>query len=124
HLLGGETGIADKANAIELTADHTGSDERLGIDHTLGVKLARVDIGLHAVDAELVVTGRIRHVEATLGHTHVERHLTALEAADRDAGAGRLALATATAGLADARADTTADAHALLVGARVVPEFV
>jgi hypothetical protein len=54
----------------------------------------------------------------------VERHLTALEAAERDASAGRLALAAAAAGLADARADTAADAHAQLAGAVLILDVV
>ena len=47
--------------------------------------------------------------EAALRQAAMKRHLAALEAADGDAGARRLALAAATAGLADAGTDAAAD---------------
>src|SRR5690606_17146912 len=46
--------------------------------------------------------------EAALRHPHVERHLAAFEAVDRDARTGLLTLDTAAAGLAEARTDATA----------------
>jgi len=54
----------------------------------------------------------------------VERHLTAFEAGDADARARLGALLTASGGLALARADAPADAHASLAGALVVLDFV
>ena len=63
-------------------------------------------------------------VEAALGQAAMQRHLAAFEAADRDAGAGRLALAAAAALLADAGADAAADAHAQLARAGLVFDFV
>ncbi len=54
----------------------------------------------------------------------MQRHLAAFEAADGDAGTGRLALAAAAALLADAGADAAADTHAHLLGAVLVFDFV
>src|SRR5699024_10704341 len=51
-------------------------------------------------------------------------HLAAFKAVDRNARASGLALAAATAGLADARANATTDADAGLVGAGIVTKFV
>src|SRR4051812_23420164 len=125
HLLGGEVlGALDQAHAIEGTADDAGLDQRFGVDDVLVVELAAVDVVLDAIEAHGVVRLDVRHVEATLGHAHVERHLAALEAVDGNAGARGLPLAAAAAGLALARADAASDAHAGLVGARIVPEFV
>src|SRR5690606_680143 len=53
-----------------------------------------------------------------------KRHLAAFEAVDGYAGPGRLALAAATAGLADTRADAAADADAHLVSTGIVAKFV
>src|SRR5581483_4213413 len=63
-------------------------------------------------------------VEAALGQTAMQRHLTAFEALDADAGARGLALAAAARLLALARTDTAADAHALLARAGVVGDLV
>ena len=63
-------------------------------------------------------------VEAALGQAPMQRHLTALEAADGDAGARRLAFAAASARLADTGADTAADAHAQLAGAVLILDLV
>ena len=54
----------------------------------------------------------------------MQRHLTALEALDGDAGARLLALDAAAAGLALAGADAPADAHPALVRAVVIADFV
>src|SRR5690606_22483400 len=112
HLLGRKVGGAlDQADAVERTPDDTGLDQRLGVDNALVVELAAVDVVLDAVQANGVVVLDVGHVEAALGHAHVERHLPALEAVDGDARACRLTLAAAAAGLALAGADTPADAQ-------------
>src|SRR5215472_7617268 len=54
----------------------------------------------------------------------MERHLAALEALNSHTGPRSLALAAASAGLAHARADATADAHALLARTRLVGDLV
>src|SRR5439155_24250510 len=70
---------------------------------------------LHLAEVHLVQPQRKLDVlEATLGQPPVQRHLAALEALDAHARARSLALAAASAGLADARADAAADAKALL----------
>src|SRR6185312_14379704 len=59
-------------------------------------------------------------VEAALRQPPMQRHLATFEAANRDARAGRLALAAAATRLAEARTDATADTHAKLAGAGIV----
>src|SRR3569623_2477223 len=124
HLLGRKAFAADQADAVALAAHRTRLHEGGAVDDVLGVELAAVDIGLDAVEANRHPLLGVVGVETALWHTHVERHLAALEAADRDARARRLALAATTAGLALARADATANPHAGLVGSRIVAEFV
>ena len=63
-------------------------------------------------------------IEAALWQTAMQWHLAAFETADSDAGTGRLTLAAASALLADARADTAADANAKLARACVVFDAV
>ena len=63
-------------------------------------------------------------VEAALGQAAMERHLAALEAVEGDAGARRLALAAAAAGLALARADAAADALGAVMRAGIVSDLV
>ena len=84
-----------------------------GVDHLLD----RAQVHLGIILGEDVV-------EAALRQPHVERHLAALEALDRDARAALLALLAAAGGLALARADAASDAHAALAGAGIVAEFV
>src|SRR5690606_32713822 len=124
HLLGRKTFRTDQAHAVLRTADHTGGYQGSGINDTLGIELATVDIGLDAIDADFIEILRIPGIEAALGHTHVKGHLAAFKAVDRDTGASRLALAATTAGLANARTDTTTDTDANLVGAGIVTKFV
>src|SRR5690606_1771309 len=114
----------DEPYTVELAADHASLDQRRRIDNALHIQLAAVDVALDAVEADgIPLLGAVR-VEAALGHAHVDRHLAALEAVDGNAGARGLALAAAAARLALARADTTPNADAGLVGARIVAKFV
>src|SRR3546814_20041574 len=62
--------------------------------------------------------------EAALRQPHVERHLAALEAGDRDALTALLALLAAPAGLALARADAASDADFPVAGTFVVTDVV
>ena len=84
----------------------------------VGIELAGVDRRLHPAEIDLVELERERRVaEAALRQAPMQRHLAAFEALDAHAGARGLALAAAAAGLAHARADAAADAHALLARA-------
>src|SRR5688500_7509698 len=94
------------------------------VENALGLELAGVDDLLDRAEVHLGIILGEDVVEAALGEPHVERHLPALEAEDRDARAARLALLAAARSLALARADSAADAHAALAGALVVLEFV
>src|SRR6266404_5504873 len=62
-------------------------------------------------------------VEAALRQAPVDRHLAALEAFDAHAGTRGLALAAAAGGLALARTNAAADAHALLARAGIVGDI-
>src|SRR5690606_36876465 len=79
HLLGRKTFRTDQAHAVLRTADHTGAYQGSGINDTLGIELATVDIGLDAIDADFIEILRIPGIEAALGHTHVKGHLAAFK---------------------------------------------
>src|SRR3546814_8800112 len=94
------------------------------IDHGLCAELSGVE---HLLDRAKIHLGIILGedvVEAALRDPHVERHLAALEAVHRYAGAALLALLATAAGLAQARADATSDTDATLAGVRMVTHFV
>src|SRR6187455_3069470 len=94
------------------------------VEQRLGVDLAAIDQLLDRAEVHLSIILGEDVVEAALRQTHVERHLAALEALDRDARAALLALLAAARGLAQARTDAAADADAALAGTGVVAEFV
>src|SRR3546814_1632518 len=91
--------------------------QRVVINGLLRIELLRIDQLLdHAqIDDREVLAEDI--VETALRDAHVERHLAALEAVDRDARAALLALLAAAGGLDLARADAASDAHPALAGA-------
>src|SRR5581483_248944 len=95
-----------------------------GIDRLAGVELVGVDRLLQVAEIDHLPSLLVRRPEAALGQTAVERHLAALEAVDADAGAGLLSLDAAARGLALARADAAADAHAALPRAGIVGDLV
>src|SRR5690606_2719782 len=66
----------------------------------------------------------VRVREATLGQAPINRHLAALEAVDRHAGARLLTLDAAAAGLARSGADAAPDALARMCRALLVTQFV
>src|SRR3546814_17993566 len=94
----GEFALGEEADAVLAAAGHTSGLERGVIDGRLGVELLRVDQLLdHAqIDDREVLAEDV--VEAALRDAHVERHLAALEAVDRDAAARLLALLAAAGG--------------------------
>src|SRR3546814_17655956 len=79
------------------------------IDRALGVELLGVERLLDRAKVHLGIILGEDVVEAALRQPHVERHLAALEAGDRDALTALLALLAAPAGLALARADAASD---------------
>ena len=103
----------------EAGGQHRGRIDRLG-----GVELLVVDGLLDGAEVDDLVGLLVRRTEAALGEAAIERHLAALEALDGHAGTGLLALHAATGGLALARADAAAHAHAALAGTGVVGDFV
>src|SRR5690606_19485059 len=83
----------------------------------VGGDLAQPGLG-QRVEVDRLVLDPERVVEAaTLGHAHVERHLTALET-ETDRVAGLLALGAAARGLAALATRATTDALAVPVGTR------
>src|SRR5690606_6111983 len=104
----------------ELATDDAGLDQSGRVNDAGHIQLAAVDVSLEAIETDRVPLLGVERVEAALRHTHVERHLAALEAVDGNAGARRLALAATATGLALARADAAANAHAQLAGAGIV----
>ena len=98
--------------------------QRVMVERALDIELAGIDRLLDRADVHLGIVLGEDVVEAALRQPHVERHLAALEAGDRHARARLGALLAAPGGLAEARADAAADAHAALARALVVPEFV
>src|SRR2546421_1144631 len=100
-------------------AQEAGLDQRGGVHRRARVELAGIDALLTPPEIHLVQLELERLVEAALRQPPVQRHLAAFEALDAHARASGLALAATSAGLALARADAAADAHAIL--ARSVP---
>src|SRR5690606_11996711 len=116
--------IGEQAVAVLDAADDAGGLEGLGGRRPGSGELAGIDRGLNAAQRDCV-EGLCEDVgEATLRQAAMQRHLTAFEALDCNARAGLLTLDTTATGLALARTNATADAHALLGGTRIVPEFV
>src|SRR5579859_3686833 len=121
--LGLEFAAAEQPHARLGTPDHAGFHQRFGINGSLGVEQLGIDGLLQAIEIDLGEFQPEDVVEAPLGQAPVQRHLTALEPLDAHAGARGLALAAAAGGLALARADATADAHALFARAGIVGDI-
>ena len=85
-----------------------GGLERFVVDRLLGIELLGVDELLDHANVHLGEVLAERVVEAALWQAHVERHLAALEAVDRDAFAALLALLATPGGLALAGTDAAA----------------
>src|SRR3546814_9074274 len=94
------------------------------IVRALGVELLGVERLLDRAKVHLGIILGEDVVEAALRQPHVERHLAALEAGDRDALTALLALLAAPAGLALARADAASDADFPVAGNFVVTDVV
>src|SRR5579871_5007010 len=122
--LGLDLALAQQAHAITQAPEHAGRDQRLAVDSLGNVETAGIDRLLQAVEIDLDIVQPMNVVEAALGHAHVERHLAAFEAVDGHARSRRLAFAAPAGGLALARADAPANAHARLAGARIVGELI
>src|SRR3954454_11637131 len=122
--LGLQLAHAEKTHAVLGAAQHARLDQRLGVDDCRDVELLGIDRLLDAVEIDLVELQPERLVEAALRQAPMQRHLAALEALDAHARTRRLALAAAAAGLADAGADTTADADAVLARPGPVGDLV
>src|SRR5580704_14824377 len=122
--LGLDLAFAKEANAIRGTLEQARRQHGGRIDRLGGVELLVVDRLLDRADIDHLPGLLVRRTEAALGETTIKRHLAALEALDGNARARLLALDAAAGGLALARADTAAHAHAALAGAFVVSDLV
>src|SRR5437867_3910771 len=121
--LGLQFARSQQANAVPYLAQEARLAQNLTVDRLRRVEPAGVDRGLQLAKVHDHERAAEDVVETPFGHAHVERHLAALEALDVHAGARRLALAAATAGLALAGPNAAADPHAGLAGAGVVREL-
>src|ERR1700722_4123622 len=121
--LGLEFTTAEQPDAGLRAPDHAGLHQRFGVDGILGVQQLGVDRILNTVEIDLGIFDPENVVEAALRQAPMQRHLTAFEALDAHARTRGLTLAATTGGLALARADATADAHALLARAGVVGDI-
>jgi hypothetical protein len=101
--------LAEDLDAVARPGDDAGRKQRLDRHRRAGVELAGVERLLNAPEIDFVVVGRKRIVESALRQAPMQRHLTALEALDRHAGARLLALDAAAGRLALARADAAPD---------------
>src|SRR5690606_21159807 len=110
--------------AVARPAQHAGLDQRLGGHRLRDIELAGVGRRLDALQVDLGILAARHVLEAALRQAPEDRHLAAFEAVDRNAGTGRLAFTTATAGLALGRTDAASDADPALASAGIVPEFV
>src|SRR5262249_36401250 len=114
----------EETHAVPYLPQKPGLAQDLAVDRLCRIEPAAVDGGLQLTQVHDDERAAEDVVEAALGHAHVERHLAALKALDMHAGARRLALATAAAGLALAGADAAADPHAGLARAGIVRELI
>jgi hypothetical protein len=107
-------------------SQHAGIDQhrRVDLGAFLEMQPASVDRRLHPAEIHLVEYLGEDVVEAALGQTPVQRHLSALEALDAHTRARGLTLAAAAAGLAHAGADAATDALAALACPRPVGNLV
>src|SRR6185503_17377477 len=122
--LGREFTLAEQADAVECLLEQAGRLHGGGVDRLGDVDSLLVDRLLQRAEVHHLERLLVRRPEAALGDAAIERHLAALEALDGDAGTRLLALDAAAGGLALARADATAHAHAVLAGARVVRNLI
>src|SRR5207253_11078741 len=119
-----ELALAEQANAVLAAAGQASALQRRMVERGLDVELAGVDRLLHGADVHFGIIAREDVVEAALRQPHVERHLAAFEAGDADARARLGTLLAAAGGLAETRADASADADTRLTRAFVVFDFV
>ena len=109
----GEFAVAENFDTVAWTVGEAGVAQKLFI-HASSFDEA---IECFEVDGE-IASGVAGVVEAALGNAADERHLTAFKAdADGAAGAGGLAFATTSAGLAVAAGFALAEAFAAVLGA-------
>ena len=111
-------------DAVLAAAGQAGRVQRRLVDRRLGVELAGVDRLLDRAQVHLGIILGEDVVEAALRQPHVQRHLTAFKAVDRNARTRLLTLLAAAGGLALARTDAASDAHPALAGAIVVTKIV
>src|SRR6476660_2031015 len=114
---------AEQPHAVLGAPDNPGFHQRFGVDGGFGIEQLGIDCLLDAIEIDLGEFEPENIVEAALRQAPMDRHLAALETLDADAGTGGLALAAAAGGLALARTDAAADAHAFLARAGIVGDI-
>src|SRR3977135_2074560 len=99
--LGFELALGQKPHPVASAPDHSGlAQDQIG-DRRVRLQASGIERALNAPqidDGEVI--GEVI-VKSALGYPHIERHLTALEAVDRDAGARLGALDAASRGFAE-----------------------
>src|SRR5262249_11059849 len=121
--LGLDLATTEQPDAVLGAAQHAGFHQRFGVDDACRVDQLGVDRLLQAVEIDLDELQAEDVVETALGQTAMQGHLAAFKPLDAHAGARGLALAAAACLLALARADATADTHALLARAGIVGDL-
>src|SRR5262249_13935116 len=121
--LGLDLAAAKQPHAAPGAPQHAGLHQRFRVDHAARVQRLGVERLLDTVAIDLGVFDAEHVVETALGQATVQRHLAAFKALDAHARTRGLALAAAARGLALARTDAAADAHALLARAGVVGDI-
>src|SRR5215468_8019737 len=122
--LGLDLALAKQAHPVQRLLEEAGGLHGGGIDRLGSVEALVVDRLLQRTEIDHLPGLGMRRPEAALGDAPIKRHLAAFEALDGDAGARLLALHAPAGGLALARADAAAHAHARLAGPRIVGDLV
>src|SRR5262249_48462568 len=124
--LGLELAVAQEAHAVVRAPQYARIDQDGGVDlgAVIEMQATSIDSRLDAAEIHFVeMLGEVV-IEATLRQTPMQRHLSAFEAFDADAGPCGLTLAAAAAGFAHARADSATDALAGFARPRPVGNLV
>src|SRR5262245_59165546 len=116
--------FAQQPHTIQGAPDNSCGNQRIRIDRLGRIQAAGIDCQLQAAEIDLVPRLAVELVEAALRQAPMQRHLSALEAAEPGSRPRGLAFAAASAGLASAGADAAPDAYAELARTGVVLELI
>ena len=116
--------LGEQTNTVFAATRQACCFQRSMINHALGGQFLGVDEFLHHAQIDLGIVLAKWIVEAALRDTHMKRHLAAFKALNGNARTALLALLTATAGFALARANTPANAHTAMAGTFIIFNIV